>query len=61
MARITKSQYKQALLKRYRDLHEELSTYAVGDSVHFDNKILREMKMIAAIGKLHGVDVKEIE
>lgn len=61
MARITKQQWKQANAKRYRDLHEELSTYAIGASVHFDDKILREMKMIAAIAKLHGVDVKEPE
>lgn len=59
MARITLQQYKQALIKRYKDLRDTAKELAVVDGIDHDNQQVREMRAIAAIAKLHGVNVKD--
>ncbi len=59
MPRVTKAEYKETLKKRYLDLRGMVhSDRLMGEAVEYDNKHLREMRILAAIAKLHGVDVK---
>jgi len=58
--RITNAQYKQALKYRYRDLRDLIEAdNSIGTIVHHDNKRLVEMRAIASIAKLHGVQIKD--
>jgi len=61
MARISKAQYKTALLKRYRDLKDALRGSIIASGVDYDDGVLREMRLIVSIARLHGVDLKETE
>lgn len=58
MARITMAQYKTALKKRYMDLLELLSYEQSMGNVEYDSKTLLEIRAIAAIAKLHGVNIR---
>lgn len=59
MQRISMSDYKAALAKRYKDLAETAKLLAVIDGIDHTSKNVQEMKAIAAIAKLHGVDVRK--
>lgn len=61
--RITLNQYKTALRKRYRDLRESLTMdrNTLNAVVDYDDHRIKEMKIIASIARLHGLDIKERE
>ncbi|KKM97304.1 hypothetical protein LCGC14_1169490 [marine sediment metagenome] len=59
MARITLAQWKSANVKRYKDLRDEVKLLAVVDGIDHDSIRLREMREIARIAKLHGINIKE--
>lgn len=60
--RIEPAVYKKGLRKRYKDLRDLVhSSRLVGleSNIDHDNNLLREMRMIASIARLHGIEIKE--
>jgi len=57
--RITISDYKQALNKRYKDLRDTVNQLAPIDGIDANSIQLQEMRIIASIAKLHGLKIND--